>query len=196
MRCHRIRRFEVEFSTSLNRALRALGIRKPFEGGDLSRVRARGRSMLAAHQCRQRRGFAKRGGVVEARPDASGRVPASPTATRLLPRPRARSRRRISLLHALLRRPAAPPACTPPAQIATESSGAVVADLQVSDVIHKVYAKVRAWAARRWVAPGPGLSACRALKASNLALCKARRAQGPRCPGLPPSPRVCLQHSR
>lgn len=56
-------RFEVEFSTSLSRALRALGIRKPFEGGDLSRI-------------------------------------------------------------------------------ATESSGAVVADLQVSDVIHKVYAKV------------------------------------------------------
>ncbi|KAL4429192.1 hypothetical protein ABPG77_010171 [Micractinium sp. CCAP 211/92] len=55
--------FEIEYSTSLSRSLQALGIRKPFEGGDLTRI-------------------------------------------------------------------------------AAEPGGAAVADLQVSDVVHKVYAKV------------------------------------------------------
>ena len=42
-------RFEVEFSTSLSQALQALGIRKPFEGGDITQVGGHAQLAPAGH---------------------------------------------------------------------------------------------------------------------------------------------------
>lgn len=148
-------RFEIEYSTSLSRPLQALGIRKPFEGGDLTKVCGHMPSVpMHLTPCLTGLWYPPRWAAASTSMALSSilclwqraRVCCAPPAGLPARRPSPPADESW---------PAAPRACDL-VQIAAEAGGTAVTDLQVSDVVHKVYAKVGAGGRRRqWLGPCP-----------------------------------------